>query len=124
MCLSDWRAGRYIKSVSRSVFVPNISSFTIAASPQRVGITVCPSTADAAAGAFVELIVAGAIVDCVSLFPHSMKFNLKDDGDTPTKSFVINNPSNIDCDVGVTEYFMTEEFLAKGAAEWLREMGA
>jgi hypothetical protein len=109
MCVGDYRLGRLIRSVVRSVNTSATASTTILASPQRVGIIFGISE-----NAFINTRSVGITVDGFDGFHISgnhpyLAFNMLEHGDLPTRKFVVSS-------LGSTAIFIcVEQFLPEEA---------
>lgn len=118
MCVSDWRAGRFMRSAFRAATVVAGTPVVIAGNRQRVGIRLSLTSAAAAAADNADITVGGAVVGVLSAFTFAAIFSLDTDGDLPTKSYSISTGAAGPVIIGIAETFMTEEFLNAGTEQW------
>lgn len=118
MCISDWRAGRFMRSVCKSHSIVSGTPFIVPPSRQRVGIIFsCDATAVTNSSAF-EITMDGGVLCVLGPFLFVQRFSLANDGEIPTKQFSIDLPLGGTFVLGVTETFLTEEFLNLGTEQW------
>jgi hypothetical protein len=117
MCIGDWRLGRLIAS-EYTVVAPGTSR-TFSANQSRVGIHFIASFAsltNMTTGSWVEsgtiTVDGNGVIRLVSVAP-SVKFTLDSDGNTPTKSFVVNAGGMAITGILVIEYFLSEKILSE-----------
>lgn len=120
MCVSDWRAGRFIRSVVTGSTITDASPFIIAPSRQRVGLRVSAFAEAFLIGNVVNVVSGGVAVGYIGVGAAGFYISLAADGDLPTKGFSIQVQTSGIATIGVTEYFLPEEFLDAGTKEWQR----
>lgn len=120
MCINDWRAGRFIKSVARIVELTQDTPFQIASNRQRVGIRFAGAAGDVGAGGVFDVLCDGAVIFPSAVIPWAYSLTIANDGDLPMRAFTLLSPTATGVTVGVVELLLPEEFLNKGTEEWQR----
>jgi len=115
MCISDWRAGRLIRTVLREASVA-AAPVTIAPDNNRVGLWIGWPTGGTSLNS-MSVTAGGVLVCCLdSSFPvYYVTFDRH--GDLPTKAHIVTNISN-GTTVGIVEMIMPEEYLAAGLEQF------
>lgn len=120
MCISDWRLGRLIRSVSTPFSTAAGTGLVYGRNPQRVGVTILMTTPDPGSGGAFTIAFDGGGAGALPAenAPHS--FTLQSHGDLPTRAFVLAAGSAAGAGI-VIEHFMPESYLQAGLDEFKRQ---
>lgn len=122
MCISDWRAGRFMRSASTSLVLTAATPLTIQSNQQRVGLRLCVVSSDILASAAIDLKFRGVVIWSSLSTPSGLHLTLDKDGDVVTSELTIVNIIGGPFTIGMTETFMSEEFLNEGTEQWKRTL--
>lgn len=133
MCMTDWRIGRLVRSVTTQFSLPQLTQANVVQNMQRIGWDLSPNSpmtfqVDSLGPSIglARVVVNGKNTFLITQTSLEISVRLTTHGDLPTKPFVI---SNFDADnaFNLTEYFMPEEYLEAGLnsfnseyAQWLK----
>lgn len=110
MCLQDWRIGRLIRTVPRSVSLAAAATLTLGRNPQRVGFFIEMNATSRAGGGNADLTIDGAPLNPFTAFQPARLFTVSDYGDLPTREIILTN--NVGTTTfGVIEWFLPEQIL-------------
>lgn len=119
MCISDWRLGRQIRcevtvfasgALTSKVFQPNM---------QRAAISCSQTNVVSTSGAGMSLTFLNGAVFASGLSSPIIMVSLMTHGDMPTRGFTAAILGTLN-GATVVEYFLPEEVLAAGLAEFRR----
>lgn len=122
MCVSDWRAGRFMKTVPRTFSVAAGTDVVIGSSQQRVAIRFCCALVSLGAGAAFNVTLDDNLIGQLVGENWELYYTLENDGDLPTRAFTIESLGAGPDPIVVVETFLTEVFLQKGTEQWQREL--
>jgi hypothetical protein len=113
--MDDWRLGRLIRSKITAATIVAAGTLSVNANMQRVGIRCSIATSQIVVPGGVTITIDGQLaVILFSSFP-TIDFTFADDGELPTKSFLLtNNTSATNMAVSIIEYFLPEEYIQAG----------
>jgi len=121
MCISDWRIGRLIRSVS-STQTPGIgASATLPRNPQRVGLLISAQSTLAISTHYPIISVAGVVISWMRNGDNAMMFTMQQYGDLTTRDWSVLTPTAATV-LSFTEFFLPEEILAAGLEEFKRSL--
>ena len=118
MCINDWRLGRYMRTSFRVLSSIDVAPLVVPSSRQRCGILFNIQTIAELGGAAMTIQVDGVTLLHQTLFQESRILTLDKDGDIPTREFTCIVNSAVAINIGVTEFFLPEEYLEAGYNQW------
>lgn len=120
MCQSDWRFGRFIRSVTTNQTLAAAGTMAIAANNQRVGLTISTGSVLASTAQAAIINIGGANVAAFITGTYRHDFSLKEHGDLVNKAIIITNGSIANVPIWVTEYIADERMLTADIKEFQR----
>lgn len=119
MCIGDWRLGAVIRSVVSEKLTLATTSTIILANNTRVGITIGLAIPGATTASYGTVKPEGLQLVLLNSSHPFVHFTLATHGDLSFRSFTL-TAANINCQFGIVEYFMPEEYLRVGIEEFKR----
>lgn len=120
MCISDWRIGRLITSVTHNLATMVTPSIILPPNRQRVGVSFFGlGFSDVNDPDFLVTMPDGSLIAINRGLPY-LHLTLQSHGDLPTRQFTITDPSDSDNGT-VIEYFMPEQYLSAALDSFRRE---
>lgn len=112
MCISDLRLGRLVTSVVRTIVVTHLTTLTIPASRQRIGIAFGIAASSVVNGGDIRIDVDRQQLLLPTLITDLFRYSFETDGNLPTKEWGIVNLATVtDYSISVVEHFLPEDVL-------------